>query len=44
MERETNEDVLNLIDLGVASVETQGVGKGRVDIALEQATLMISDD
>ena len=44
MDTETNEDILNLIDLGVASVETQGFGLGGIDKVGEQNTAMISDD
>jgi hypothetical protein len=44
MERDHNEDLLDLIDLGVASIETQGLGQGKIDFATEQYTVMISDD
>jgi hypothetical protein len=44
MERETNEDILDLIDLGVATVETQGGGIKVLDFAGLQNTAMLSDD
>lgn len=43
MDRETN-DIVDLIDLGVASVETQGAFKGNIDgVGLQQPT-GLSDD
>lgn len=44
MDRDTNDDILNLIDLGIASVETQGIGFGGQDRVGQLNTAMLSDD
>lgn len=44
MDRDTNDDVLNLIDLGIASVETQGIGFGGQDRVGQLNTALLSDD
>jgi hypothetical protein len=43
MNRE-HDDSVELIDLGVASVETQGGGSGLPDIVDNQKTVGLSDD
>ncbi|MDQ2803982.1 MAG: benenodin family lasso peptide [Pseudomonadota bacterium] len=43
MDRETN-DLVDLIDLGVVSVETQGANKGDIDGVGLQRPLGLSDD
>ena len=44
MERENTNDTIDLIDLGVASVETQGPGGSKFDGIDLQVPLGLSDD
>ncbi|CAN5287138.1 hypothetical protein BH10PSE14_BH10PSE14_20720 [soil metagenome] len=44
MEREDTNDTIDLIDLGVASVETQGLDVGTIDGAGYQPLAGLSDD
>lgn len=43
MENETNEDILALIDLGVASVETKGPVGGQSDVLAQGSRIALDD-